>query len=114
MDLAGKTLGLVHLVDAGAGDVELPAVIDAAQPVLLVAPQPERDAAMGAELLKQANAAEAVTKRDEVLAQQPHAHRSAVRSRQLTRQQRRQPVAPQQLPSGRPRPDLRNERVVFG
>src|SRR5207248_6001426 len=44
MNLLGEALGLVHLIDAVALDVELPAVVDAAQPALLVAPQPERDA----------------------------------------------------------------------
>ena len=34
-DLVAERLGLVHLVDAVAVDVEFPAVIDAAQPALL-------------------------------------------------------------------------------
>src|SRR5262249_57691998 len=40
-------LGLVRHVDAAAGDVELPAVIRAAEAALLVAAEEERGAAMG-------------------------------------------------------------------
>src|ERR1700685_2100773 len=52
-----------HL-DALAGDVVFPAVIGAAQPVLLVAAEPQRHAAMGAELVHHAAAAKGVGKRD--------------------------------------------------
>ena len=71
-------LRLVHQVDAGAGDVELPAMIDAAQAAFLVAPEIQRDAAMRAEFVEQADAALAVAEGDQVLAEQADAHRRAV------------------------------------
>jgi len=40
VDLVAELLGLVHLVEAVTLDVKLPAVIDAAQPRLFVAPEP--------------------------------------------------------------------------
>ena len=55
MDFLGEALRLVHLLEAGALDVELPAVIDAAQPGFLIASVPERDPAMRAELVQQAD-----------------------------------------------------------
>ena len=70
---------LVELIDAVAFDVEFPAVIDAAQPAFLVAPEEQRDAAMRAEFVDQADAAVAVAERDEILAEQSDAHRRAVR-----------------------------------
>ena len=48
---------LVHHVDAGAGHVELPAVIDAAQAAFFVAPEEQRRAAVRAEFVDQADAA---------------------------------------------------------
>ena len=70
---------LVELIDAIAFDVEFPAVIDAAQPAFLVAPEIQRDAAVRAEFVDQTDAALAVAERDEVLAEQLDAHRRAVR-----------------------------------
>ncbi len=84
-------------VDALAGHVVFPAVIGAAQAALLVAPEPQRHAAMGAEFVHQADAALRVAERDQALGQQLHAHRRAIRLRQLGRQQRRNPVAPEQM-----------------
>src|SRR5262249_748527 len=70
-----QLLRLVQLVGAGAADVEPPAMIDAAQPALLVAPEIERHAAMRAELLDQADAALSVAEGDQLLAQELDAHR---------------------------------------
>jgi len=44
--------GLIGLVDTGAGDIELPAVIDAAQTTLLVAAEEQRGAAVRAILVQ--------------------------------------------------------------
>ena len=57
-------LRLVHLVNAGAVDGEFPAVIDAAQPALLVAPEPQRGAAMGTMFVDEPDLAGAVAERD--------------------------------------------------
>ena len=69
---------LVHHVGAGAGDVELPAVIDAAQAAFLVAPEVQRGAAVRAEFVEQADAAFAVAESDQVLAQKADAGGRAV------------------------------------
>src|SRR5205809_5683012 len=44
VNLVTELLRLVHLIDTVAGDVELPAVINAAQARLLVASEPQRGA----------------------------------------------------------------------
>ena len=74
---------------------ELPAVIGAAQPAALVAAKEEVGAPVRAARLDDADAAVRVAKGHEVLAQELHANRIAVRRRQLSRQQRRQPIAPE-------------------
>src|SRR6516165_4130805 len=75
VDLVAELLGLIHLIDAVAVHVELPAVIDAAQTRLFVAPEPQRGAPMRAELIDQADAPLAVAKTDELLAEQLNTHR---------------------------------------
>jgi len=90
-------LRLVQLVDAGAGDIELPAVVDAAQPAFLVAPEEQRGAAVRTILVQKPDAALRVTKGDKVLAQQPHAHGWAVRRGDFAGEQRRDPVPPHRV-----------------
>src|SRR5581483_1054056 len=63
-------LALRGEVDALARDVVFPAVVWAAQPAVLVAPEPERDAAMRAELGEEAQAPFAVAEGDERLAEE--------------------------------------------
>src|SRR5437870_7074899 len=77
--------GQVHAL---AVHVVLPPVVRAAQPALLVAAEPERHAAMGAELVDDADAPFAVAERDQLLSQQFHANRGAVALRQLRVEQR--------------------------
>ena len=91
--LEGELFRLVHHVHTATADVELPAVVDAPQPALLVAAEEQRGAAVGTELVEQADAAAGVAERDEVLAEQAHAHGRAIGLRQLPAEQRRQPVA---------------------
>ena len=62
-------LWLVHLVDAAAIDREFPAVIDATQPALLVAPEPQRCATMWTIFVQQPDPAIAVAERHEILTQ---------------------------------------------
>ena len=69
--------GLVQLIDAAAVDVELPAVIDAAQPAFLVAAEKQRGAPVRTILVQEPDLALGVAERDEVLAQQPDPHRRA-------------------------------------
>ena len=64
-------------VDAGAGRVELPAVVDAAQTCLLVASEEERGAAVGTGLREETDVAVGVAEGYEVLAQDAYAHRRA-------------------------------------
>src|SRR5439155_16635571 len=100
-------------VDALPGDVVFPAVIRAAQAAVLVAAEPERHAAMRAELLHQADAAFAVAPGDERLAEELDAHRRAVGLGYITRQHRRQPVAPEKTAHQRPGPGARQRFVVL-
>src|SRR5690242_12103441 len=86
--------GQVHAL---AGHVVLPAMIGTAQAAFFVAAEPERYAAMGAELVDDADAPFAVAEGDQLLAEQLHAHRRAVALRQLPVEQRRDPVAPEKL-----------------
>ncbi len=71
-------LGHVRHVEAVAGNVELPAVIDAAQPALLVAAEEQRGAAVRAAMVHHADAARAVAEGQKLLAQQHEAGRRAV------------------------------------
>ena len=60
--------GFVELVDAGAGDIELPSVIDAAQPTFFVATEEQRGTTVRAIFVQQTDAAVRVAEGDEVLA----------------------------------------------
>src|SRR5690242_21782843 len=78
-------------------------MIAAAQPALLVAAEPERHAAMGAELVHQPDAALGVAKGDEALTEQLDAHRRAIRPRQLLGQHGGDPIAAEELAHRRAR-----------
>src|SRR2546426_12640528 len=69
--LEGELLRLVHHVHATAADVELPAVIDAPQPTLLVAAEEQRGASMRAELVEEADATLGVAKGHQGFTQEP-------------------------------------------
>src|SRR6266700_561228 len=86
-------------------------MIAAAQAALLVAAEPERYAAMGAELVHQSETALGIPKRNESLRQKLDAHRRAIRLRQLFRQHGRDPIAPEQVAHRRVRPGP-GEKVV--
>jgi hypothetical protein len=100
-------------IDAGAGRVELPAVVDAAQTGLFVASEEQRCAAVGTGLREESDLAVRVAECDEVLAEEAYAERRAVRLRHFARQQRRCPVAAQQVAHHRAGADLREELVLF-
>src|SRR5213083_2385670 len=86
--------GQVHAL---AVHVVLPPVVRTAQPALLVAAEPQRHAAVGAELFDHADSSLRIAESDQLLSQQLHANRRAVALRQLPVEQRGYPVAPEQL-----------------
>jgi hypothetical protein len=85
-------LGLRRHFEDVAVDVDLPAVIEAAKPAILVAPEGERGAAVRAMLAERAEAAGAVAKDDELLAEKAKAHGRAVALGHLFRHAGREPV----------------------
>ena len=120
---ADRTVSLIFLAEAAlgrlgghvhalAGHVVFPAVIGAAQAGFLVAPEPQRDAAVGAEFIDQA-------------IRPPLSRKASSRSeRSFTRtggqsfsgnssQQRRNPVAAEQLAHRRARAGLGQQIVLF-
>src|SRR6266699_6845436 len=86
--------GQVHAL---AVHVVLPPVIRAAQPALLVAAEPQRHAAVGAELVDQGDSPLRIAEGNQLLSEQFHADGRAVALRQLPVEQRGYPVAPEQL-----------------
>src|SRR5262249_5256996 len=93
-------------VEAPAGDVEFPAVIDAAHPALLVAAEKQRRAAVRTAMIHHADPAGAVAKGNELLAEQHEADRRAA-ARNLGGEQRGNPVFPHQLTHDGARADAR-------
>src|SRR5207237_3883103 len=73
----------------------------AAQPVLLVAPEPQRHSAVGAELIDDAHLPLRITEGKEPLREELDAHRRAIGLGQFLREQRRNPIAPQQVSHAR-------------
>ena len=71
-------VGQVGLIEAIAVDVELPAVIGAADAVILVAAEKQRRQAVRAEMIHDADAAGRVAERDQLLAEQHQTHLRAV------------------------------------
>jgi hypothetical protein len=110
LELAARRLG--RHVDAAAGHVELPAMVDAAQTAFLVSPEEERHPAVRAVFLEHAHPAVRVAERDEPLAEQPDAHRRAV-ARDLLRKQRRRPILSHHPAERRTRSDPGHQFVVF-
>src|SRR5581483_1320036 len=101
--------GFEHL----AFNVIFPAVVNAAQAALFVAAEKQRSAAMGAMLAEQADASGAVAKGDQILAEQAHAHRRAVRLGNLLGEQRGNPVAAEELARGAAGMNAGQEIVVL-
>ena len=83
-------------LQAVAIHVEFPAVIGAANTAVFVAAKEQVRAAMRAARFHQPDAVLAVAERDQVLAEQPDAHRRAVGDRHLPRDQRRDPEPAEQ------------------
>jgi hypothetical protein len=91
-------------VQALALDVELPPVIDAADAIVLVAPEEERSHPMRATMVHDAGAAAGIAEGDQPLAEQHQAARIAVGD-ELFGSQRRDPVLAHQFAHHRARPD---------
>ena len=102
-----------HL-DHVAIHVELPAVIEAAQPAFFVAGKQQRGAPVRAIFVEHAEAALAVAEHDEILAEQPHLDRRAVGLRHFLRQAGRNPVAAHDLAHRRVAFDAAQQIVFFG
>jgi hypothetical protein len=94
MHLGGELAGLwlVELVDTIAVDVELPAVVRAADALLLIATEEEGCGAVRAGILDQRDLARRDAKTDQVFAEQAQAHWRTVRLRHLLGEQRRHPI----------------------
>ena len=101
----------VRHVDALAGDVEFPAVIDAAQPVRLVAAEKQRRAAVRAAVIHHADQTSAVAKRDQLLAEQHQTKRRAAAG-DLRRHQCGNPIFPHQLAHDGTRADARQLNAI--
>jgi hypothetical protein len=102
----------IRHIHAGAGDIEFPSVIDAAQAALFVAAPKEAGTPVRAELIDQAHPALGIAESDQVLAQNAQPDRRAIGRRNLACQQRRQPIAAEIIAGGRAscRP---NQQLVF-
>ncbi len=113
-DLVDQAAGrrLRHHLEHVAGDVHLPAVVQAAQAAFLVAAVDERGAPVRALLVEHADAAVAVAEHDEVLAEHARLDRRAVGLAHLLDQAHRQPVAPHQ-PAHRRVADDTAQQVVL-
>ena len=115
VDLVGEAVfaGLVHLIDTVAVNVVFPAVVDAAQAALFVPAEPQRDAAVRAELVEQADPPLGVTEGNESFAEGLYSDWLSVRLCQLAFQQDRHPVAPQHLAHRRSRSRPGDQLVVL-
>ena len=99
--------GIVHIrqIEAFAVRIELPAMEDATDAVILVPAIEERGAAMGAAMVHDTDLARRGAERDEFLSQQFEANRVAIRD-QFRRHQGRHPILPHELAHRRAGPDL--------
>jgi hypothetical protein len=101
-----------HLQDV-AFHVELPAVIEAAQPAFFVAAVDQRGAPVRTIFVEHAEAAVAVAEHDQVLAEQSYAHRGSVRLDHFLGQAGRYPMPPHELAHRRIAFDTAQEIVFF-
>ena len=97
-------------VEAIAGDIVFPAVIDAAQPAFLVAAEEQRGAAVRTAVVEYADPSRAVAKGDQPLAQKHQAQRVAI-GFDFRRQAGRYPILPHQRPHRGAGADARQQLV---
>ena len=105
---------LVWHIHATSQPVELPAVIDATQPVLLVAPEEQGGAAVWAMVAEKADATRAVAECDQVFGEQAHPDRWAVRIRQFGGEQGWLPITAQHATHRRVRTDFYESSPIHG
>jgi hypothetical protein len=111
--LEGHSLGRVRQIGAATVDVEFPAVINAAEAVVLVAAKEEVGAAVRTVGFEDADAAAGVFEADEIFAKDSKANGSAIRRGQFLGKQDRQPEAAKELAHRRSRPCSGQQFVVF-
>ena len=99
-------------VDALAGDVVLPAVVGAAQTVLLVASEEEVCPAVRAVALDEPHAARGVAESEQRFSEEGYAHRLAVGLGKVGRLEERHPETADELAGGGSRPDSRQLLVL--
>ncbi len=105
---------LVWHLHAIAVDIELPAVIDAAQSAFLVAAEIHRRPAVRTFLVEDADPALGVAECHHILAEQTKADRVAIRSRQFLGDEGGHPEAPEQFAHRRARAYPAQQFVLFG
>ena len=76
-------LRFIHHVRAATGNIELPAVVNAAKSVLFVSAEEKRGTTVGAELFDQADLPGCIAECHKILSQQADAHRGTVWFRQF-------------------------------
>ena len=113
--LEGALAGLGGHVDRIAVHIELPAVIEAAQPAFLVAAKGQRGLAVGAEFVEHAHAPIGIAEGHEILAQQPDLDGIAIGLGDLLGQTGREPVPTHDPAHGRVAGDAGQDGVfLFG
>jgi hypothetical protein len=88
-------------------------MIGTTQAVILVAAEPQRHAAMGAEFVHDPDAALAVAERDQPFAQKLQADWRAIRLGNLRRQQRRNPISADEISYRRSGSGAREKIILF-
>ena len=106
-------LRLIHHLRAGAGDIEFPAVVDAAQAALLVPAEIQRGETVRAQFIQQTDAPFRIAESHEVLAKQSHPHGRPVGLRDLAGEQRRQPISAHGFAHRRSGSDAGDDLVFF-
>src|SRR5690606_1537783 len=100
-------------IDRLTRHVVLPAVVGTAQATVLVAAEPERDAAVGAELVHQRVAALGVAPRQQTLGEELDPNRRGVVLRQFLGEQSGDPVLPEELSHRSSGTRLREQLIDF-
>ena len=95
------------------GHVVFPAMVRTAQPALLIATEPQRHAAMRAELIDQSVTAFGVAKCNQPLRQKLHAHRRTVVLRQFLGQQGWYPIPTEHLAHRCPHARAGQQVILF-
>src|SRR4029453_4068301 len=100
-------------IDTLASDIIFPPVVRAAQPTFLVLAKPQRNAAVGAELVDQADTSFAVAEADQAFTHQLDADRQTIGLGDFQRQEERRPIASKQLAHERSGSDAAKLIVLF-